>query len=218
MPRITPSNTLWPTHGPTPGDGDHRSSPKRSIISSSLQSARNLFRPAHGTAWQKAMPSHPTTVSVDMGHSLTLNGDPSTLSTQHLSYCSALAVLSDWNGCTFDTRTLMHLTGSSLEHGLFNQDAGELIAMLKDSLASGGKIIWVGGVDSQSDFSLAMSLDQTHAGRQPLRELLDSPGVCVTIAGASGIEIKADGTFTLTENIGRGVLSEQEVERLNHFA
>ncbi|MGY2274151.1 MULTISPECIES: hypothetical protein [Pseudomonas] len=190
MPRITPSNMLRSIQRCLPG----------------IATRHKAVSPAPRTAW------------VDMGHSLTLNGGHSTLSTQHLSYCSALAVLSDWNGRTFHTRTLMHLTGSNLELGLLYQDAGELIATLKESLASGGKVIWVGGVDSQSDYALAMSLNQSHAGGQPLRDLFETPGVSTVIAGASGIEIQADGTFTLTENIGRGVLSEQEVEGLSRYA
>lgn len=124
-------------------------------------------------------------------------------------------MLTDWNGRTYDTRTLMHITGSNLTFGLSSQDAFDLLGKLKDSLASGGKVIWVGGVNSQSDMGLAIGLGQSDpAGNQPLLGLLEAEGVSVTLAGASGIDVRADGTFTLTENIGRGVLNEQAVSKV----
>ena len=218
MPVINPSSTTLPLRSPMPDGEGNTPSPKRSLISRSLNRMTKLLRPTHGACANKAQSSHPQTVSVDIGRSVTLNGGNAALSTEYLSYCSALAVLSDWNGTTFDTRTLMHLNGSSLEHGLFSQDAGTILDTLKESLARGGKVIWVGGLDSQTDFSLRMSLEQTCAGRQPLLDLLETPGVSTTIAGASGVEIKADGTVILQENKGRGVLSEQEVRHLCHFA
>jgi hypothetical protein len=157
-------------------------------------------------------------INVAMGCSTTHQGDHATLSTRSLSDCSALAVMTDWNGRTYDTRTLMHVIGSNLEFGLVDGDAFELLGELRDSLARGGKVIWVGGTNSQSDVGLAISLGQTdRVGNQPLLDLLNIQGVSITLAGASGIDVKADGTFTLTDNIGRGVLTKEEVTEVLAF-
>jgi hypothetical protein len=218
MPVIPPSNTTLPIGQTLPGSEGNRPSSKRSIVFRSLNRVRNLFRTGHCVSSGKALSSPPKTVSVDIGRSVTLEGGNSTLSTTNLSYCSALAVLSRWNGSTFDMRTLMHLTGSSLSQGLFGEDIDKLFDALKPSLADGAKVIWVGGLDAQTDFALRMSLEQERGGRQPLLELLETPGVSTIIAGASGVKVMADGSFTLEKNIGRGVLSEQEVRGLCHVA
>lgn len=201
-----------------PASEGNRPSSKRSIDFSSLNRERDLFRPVHGASSEKALSPPPKTVSVDTGRSVTLHGGDSTLFTQYLSYSSALAVLSNWNGNTFEMRTLMNLTGSSLSHGLFAEDIDKLLDTLKLSLAGGAKVIWVGGLDAQTDSALRRGLEQERGGRQPLLELLETEGVSTVIAGASGVEVRADGSFTLEENRGRGVLNEQEVRRLCHFA
>jgi hypothetical protein len=181
-------------------------------ISSELINAGNAAR----TSFVK-IPSV-ATVNVEMGYSVTLHGCNTTLSTRSLSDCSALAVLSDWNGQTYGTRTLMHLTGSNLENGLADCDAFELLGKLKDSLARGGKVILVGGVNSQSDVGLAVTLGQSdRAGNQPLLNLLKIQDVSITLAGASGIDVKADGTFTLRTDIGRGVLNKDAVNTVLEF-
>lgn len=177
---------------------------------------KGFFRQGHAVSpSQKASP--PTqTVSVDTGRCKTVHDTTSTLSTQYLSSSSALAVLSGWNGSTYESRTLMHLNGSSLPYGLIDQDATELLAELKGSLAGGGKVIWVGGADAQTDFQLALSLKQEEGGRQPLKDLLETPGICTVITGSSSIDVKPDGTFKLG-TVGRGELTERDVQQMRQF-
>ena len=219
MPQVTPSSHI--PYAQTSGLGSDDAGPcvKRSFVSKSLNKMKNLFRSDHAVSPNQKASASKQTISVDTGRCATVQGDTSTLSTRYLSSCSALAVLSDWNGSAYNTRTLMHLNGSNLQHGLVHQDACEVIAALKDSLMDGGKVIWVGGVDAQSDYSLAMGLSQDAGGRQPLRDLLDTPNISTVIAGASGIDINADGTFTLTEGgMARGVLSEHEILQMrSHY-
>lgn len=219
MPQVNPSSHI--PYGQASGLGSDDAGPcvKRSFVSKSLNKMKNLFRSDHAVSPNQKASAPKQTTSVDTGQCATAQGDTSTLSTRYLSGSSALAVLSDWDGSTYNTRTLMHLNGSNLQHGLVHEDASKMIAALKDSLADGGKVIWVGGVDSQSDYSLAMGLSQDAGGRQPLRDLLATPNVSTVIAGASGIDINADGTFALTEGgKARGVLSEHEVRQmLSHY-
>jgi len=216
--------------GSTPADYLNRDSlslkPKGSTVSRALQRIKNIahqpFKVLHSRHQTYAAASTPAPhlkqaamVDVSMGKSATVQDDSTTLSTRWLSYCSALAVLSDWNGSTYGTRTLAHLTGSSLEHGLIHENVHELLGTLKDSLNHGGKVIWVGGLESQSDYQLSTSLGQEDScGRQPLMDLLNTNGVSVTIAGASGINIRPDGTFELAEGgRPRGVLDEKWIKQ-----
>jgi len=199
--------------------------PKGSSLSRALHCIRNfapkpfkvLHRKQPASTPVSTQPPHvkkAATVDVCMGKSMTVQDHSTTLSTQCLSYCSALAVLRDWNGSTYGTRTLMHLIGSSLEYGLIHENANERLSTLKASLAQGGKVIWVGGLESQSDYQLGTSLCQEDAsGRQPLMDLLNTKGVSVTVAGASGIVIRPDGTFELAEGgRPRGVLDKEWIK------
>lgn len=156
-----------------------------------------------------------TTVHVAMGESTTVNTGNETLSTRSLTDCSALAVLTDWNGTTYQTRTLMHLTGSNLELGLRGGNTRQLLDSLQASLDKGGRVILVGGVNTQSVQGLATVIGQEFQGQQPLNALLKHrPGVSVTIASSLGVTIKADGTFELIEDTGKGVLPAKEVQQI----
>ncbi|WP_460136380.1 dermonecrotic toxin domain-containing protein [Pseudomonas sp. S1_E04] len=154
-------------------------------------------------------------VHVDMGESKTLNKGGEVLATRGLTDCSAIAVLTDWNGTTYQKRTLMHLTGSNLELGLRGGNTQALLDSLQASLNNGGKVILVGGVNSDSIQGLATTLGQTFNGRQPLRDLFrERPGVTLTLAGSLGITINADGTFELIEDTGKGVLPADKVRQV----
>lgn len=154
------------------------------------------------------------TVHVAMGESTTLAKSNEALSTRNLSDCSALAVLTDWNGSTYQTRTLMHLTGSNLELGL-RGNTQELLETLRTSLEKGGRVIWVGGVNSQSIQGMATVIGQEFQGQQPLRNLLkERPGVTVTIAGSAGVTVKADGSFELIPETGKGVFSTETIRQI----
>jgi hypothetical protein len=150
-----------------------------------------------------------------MGESTTVSTGNETLSTRSLTDCSALAVLTDWNGTTYQTRTLMHLTGSNLELGLRGGNTRQLLDSLQASLDKGGRVILVGGVNTQSVQGLATVIGQEFQGQQPLNALLKQrPGVSVTIASSLGVTIKADGTFELIEDTGKGVLPAKEVREI----
>lgn len=157
----------------------------------------------------------PPTTHVGMGDSVTLNEGNATLSTRSLSDCSALAVLTDWNGTTYQTRTLMHLTGSNLEFGLLDGSTQRVLDRLQASLKNGGRVILVGGVDTQSTQGMATVIGQTFNDKQPLKALLqEQSGVSVSIASSSGVTIKADGTFSLIEGTGKGVFTHEMIEQI----
>ncbi|MDH0353401.1 hypothetical protein N7387_01640, partial [Morganella sp. GD04133] len=157
-----------------------------------------------------------TFIEVEMSEVKTVNDPISVLSTSGLTDCSALAVLSDWNGEIYETRTLMHLAGSSLKFGLKNGiDADELISDLKDELVNGGKVIWVGGVNSQTNTALDMTISQhNNNNEQPILDLFNTNGVSVEIAGSHGVTVHPDGTVELMKGSGRGPLTAQEQQVL----
>lgn len=164
------------------------------------------------------LPRPPTPIApryVAMGESVTLSEGNAPLSTRSLGDCSALAVLTDWNGSTYQTRTLMHLTGSNLEFGLLDGSTRRVLDTLQDALKNGGKVILVGGVDTQSTQGMATVIGQTFHGRQPLKALLEErPGVSVSIASSSGVQVNADGTFTLIDGTGKGVFSPAMIKQI----
>ncbi|WP_135291820.1 dermonecrotic toxin domain-containing protein [Pseudomonas kairouanensis] len=160
----------------------------------------------------------PQTVEVSMGYSQTVEDTTSTLSTRYLSDCSALAVLTDLKDGVYQKRTLMHLTGSSLELGLLDQNVVQLLEKLNKSLDKGGKVIFVGGLDSHSTVGMGVVLGQEHSGRKPLLDILRKPGVDTVIAGSSGIDIKPDGTFTLMQDRGKGVFDAATIKDVFDFA
>lgn len=155
------------------------------------------------------------TVHVDMGQSTTLNTGTEALTTRSLTDCSAIAVLTDWDGARYQTRTLMHLTGSNLELGLSGGKTQALLEQLQASLSKGGRVILVGGVNSDSLQGMATTIGQSFKGGQPLRDLLrERPGVAVTLASSLGITIKADGTFELLEGTGKGIFAQDQVREI----
>lgn len=160
----------------------------------------------------------PQTVEVSMGYSHTVADKTSMLSTRYLSNCSALAVLTDLKDGVYQTRTLMHLTGSNLELGLLDQNAFELLEKLNKSLDKGGKVIFVGGLDSHSTVGMGVVLGQEHNGGKPLLDILRKPGVETVIAGSSGIDINPDGTFKLMQDRGKGVFDAATVKDVFDFA
>jgi hypothetical protein len=153
--------------------------------------------------------------SVAMGESVTLSEGNAPLSTRSLSDCTAVAVLTDLKDGIYQTRTLMHLTGSNLEFGLLDGSTRRVLDQLQDSLKNGGKVILVGGVDTQSTQGMATVIGQTFHGRQPLKTLLEErPGVSVSIASSSGVQVNADGTFTLIDGTGKGVFSPEMIKQI----
>lgn len=140
--------------------------------------------------------------------------DPfSLLSTRGLADCSALAVLSGWNGKYYQHRVLIHLQGSDVTYGLKRVDASEFIYDWQEQLRKGGgKVIFVGGTNSESNAGLSLIIGQSHfSGTKPLLDLMNMPGVSKKLAGSNGIIIRPDGTFTLKEGNGsRGLLTNEQ--------
>ena len=87
-------------------------------------------------------------------------------------------------------------------------DIHSLLAKLDNALAKGGKVVFVAGVDTPSNFGMGRVLGQEHNGKQPFLEILKKPGVNVFMANSSGVDILPDGTVTLVSGIGRGVLDQ----------
>jgi hypothetical protein len=155
-------------------------------------------------------------ISVKMGESVTVKNDDTVLSTRGLSDCCALAVLSGWDGVIYKRRTLMHLKGGSLDHGLNNEDSIYiLLTTLEDALAGGGVVILVAGDNSHSDVGIRAVLEQKdRAGEKPFFKLLTIKSVNAVVAGSSGIKIMADGKFELREGSGRGILRSESIEKI----
>lgn len=166
----------------------------------------------------KAKPAPAKPVEVLMGYSHTVEDSHTVLSTRSLTDCSALAVLTDLKDGVYQKRTLMHLTGSNLEFGLLDKDTYRELAELDESLANGGKVIFVGGVDSQSPVGMGVVLGQEYRGKKPLLDMLKKPGVDVTIASSVGVDIKSDGTFTLIDGTGKGVFTKPMINDVFDFA
>ncbi|WP_306493261.1 DUF6543 domain-containing protein [Pseudomonas sp. W4I3] len=161
--------------------------------------------------------AHPV-VDVLMGESHTVQDGQSILTTRSLSDCSALVVLSDLKDGVYQKRTMMHLTGSNLEFGLCSGDVYEHLEALDRSLNRGGKVILVGGSQSQSVVGVATTVGQEYNGKKPLLDLLKKPGVEAVIAGSVGVTVKPDGTFTLLEGTGNGVFDAKKVKDVFDFA
>lgn len=139
----------------------------------------------------------------------------SLLHTDCLTDCCALAVLSKWNGRWYQQRALLHIIGGYLFCGIRSESdrrpnlASRWIAKLKSELVDGGKIIFVGGIDSDSDMSLSMSIHQTDAeGHKPLQELLTLPGIDIMMAGALGLTIHPNGEVVFDMAGSRGELNQ----------
>ncbi|OAE11127.1 hypothetical protein AZH11_21645 [Pseudomonas simiae] len=121
-------------------------------------------------------------LEVLMGYSHNAEDPHTQLSTRSLTDCSALAVLTHLKDGVYQKRTLMHLTGSNLEFGLFDKDTYQVLDELNTSLANGGKVIFVGGIESQSAVGMGFVLGQEFNGKKPLLDILKKPGVETTIA------------------------------------
>lgn len=160
----------------------------------------------------KPVPVKP--IEVEMGYSNTVEDARTVLSTRSLTDCSALAVLTDLKDGVYQNRTLMHLKGSYLAFALERQDAYEELQRLNESLANGGKVIFVAGVHSSSAAGLGNILGQEHQGEKPLLDILTKPGVEATIASSVGVEINPDGTFKLIEGTGKGVFDKAMTQEL----
>lgn len=148
---------------------------------------------------------------VAMGHVGFAHDAVTILSTNALTDCSALAVLSDWNGEYYAQRTLMHLTGSVLPeffpNGLVSQD---VFASLGEQLDKKGKLIWVAGVNSDSNTGLTIALSQRGYLGQGIRDLVHKTGQDINIVGSAGVAVYPDGRLALRKGTGRGVLSSEE--------
>ncbi|WP_438867287.1 hypothetical protein [Pseudomonas sp. L1(2025)] len=157
-------------------------------------------------------------VNVDMGYSHSVEDANSVLSTRSLTDCSALAVLSDFRDGVYHKRTLMHLTGSNLEFGLFDKNSYQVLEQLNKSLANGGKVIFVGGIESHSTAGMGTVLEQQYRGKKPLLDILRKPGVNTVIASSLGVEVNPDGTFKLIEGTGKGVFNQGMIKDVFDFA
>ncbi len=121
--------------------------------------------------------------------------DPtSIIRTRGISDCTAIAVLTDLKDGIYGKRTLMHFQG-----GVPSTEQYRVLKALDASLAGGGKVIFVGGDLSRSTSGLASALGQTHDGETLLLNMMKRQPASTTIATASGIDIKPDGTFDLIE-------------------
>ena len=180
-------------------------------------SARKLPEPPPVKPALPAQTSQP--IDIFMGNSQTLNqGNESILTTRSLTDCSAIAVLTDWDGKVYRTRTLMHLSGSNVEHGLIGEDASKLLSTLEDSLERGGKVIMVAGINSHSTVGMGIIIGQTTNNQRPLMSLLkDREGVSVTVASSLGVTVYPDGTFKLIEDTGKGVFTKKMLEPVYDF-
>ncbi|MCU1803765.1 hypothetical protein CUU56_20505 [Pectobacterium parvum] len=153
-------------------------------------------------------------IDVGVGCMETVTDSTTILSTGGLSDCSALIVLSDWNAVSYGSRTLVHLNGSNVSFGLkYGADASGLISELRNKIVGGGKVILVGGDQSQSDMSLSFIIAQTNKlGEKPLYELVSTLGISLTIASSAQVTVYPDGTFNLGDiEDRRGVLTKENV-------
>ncbi|MBG6245984.1 hypothetical protein CS369_16665 [Candidatus Symbiopectobacterium sp. 'North America'] len=152
-------------------------------------------------------------INVEMGSVGCATDRMSVLHTECLTYCCALAVLSKWNGRWYQQRTLLHIIGGYLFCGIRSESdrrtdlASRWIAKLKSELADGGKIIFVGGINSSSDMAFSLSIHQTDdEGHKPLT----LPGTDITMAGALGLTIHPNGEVVFDVAGSRGELNQQE--------
>lgn len=160
-------------------------------------------------------------VEVKVGGMESVTNSTTILFTRGLSDCSALIVLSDWNGVSYGSRTLVHLNGSNVSYGLkYCADASGLISELRKTIIGGGKVILVGGTLGQSNIGLGITIGQNNnSGEKPLYELMSTPGISLDISGSSQVYVYPDGTFKLGDIEGeRGVLTKEEVNNILSYA
>lgn len=70
--------------------------------------------------------------------------------------------------------------------------------------------MWIGGLSSQSDIGIEMSLTQSdEVGNQPLVGLIKTEGASTILIGSSSIKIMPNGEFELQKEAGRGVLANE---------
>ena len=173
---------------------------------------------APGTLAEVISPRTAPREEVEMGFSRTLDDSDTVLSTRGLSDCSALVVLTDLKNGVYGKRTLMHLTGSNVAMGLSHGHAATELAALEQSLDGGGKVIFVGGSNSKSVVGMASVLGQEVDGRKPLLSIVQKPGVTMTLASATAIDVKPDGTFTLVTDGGtEGVFRPDKIKEVLDF-
>ncbi|MBO0496237.1 hypothetical protein [Pseudomonas sp. Marseille-Q1929] len=165
-------------------------------------------------------PLAPVKSEVFMGQSHTLTDRTSILKTDGLSDCSAVVVLSNLQDGIYQKRTLVHLTGSNLEQPVNNaRDGFAWLDEMKNDLAHGGKVIFVGGSETRSVVGVAGAIGQTDKhGRQPLLELLQRKDISATYASSVGVEVHPDGTFKLRDDDGAGVFDAKKVKDILDFA
>ncbi|WP_337969071.1 serine protease [Vibrio pectenicida] len=144
-------------------------------------------------------------VEVSMGQSVTVNEDTVTmLTTESLMDCSAIAILTGFDGINYTKRTLMHLNGSNVYAPLnYEENAKHILSEAKESLQNGGKVIICGGMSSQSDFGLEITIRQ-----KEILDLIKMDNTDVVIAGSKSISVSPDGSFTL-DGFTRGELDEE---------
>lgn len=160
-------------------------------------------------------------IHVEMGNVGYATDRSSVLHTDGLTYCCALAVLSEWNGRWYQKRTLLHITGGNLFFGITSQSdsqpdhAQRWLTKLKSELVDGGKVIFVGGIDCASNMALGTCIHQKDdKGQKPLQELLTLPGTEIVIAVALGFTIHPNGEVVFDVAGSRGELSQRECRSL----
>lgn len=163
-------------------------------------------------------PSKNKIITVEMGDSVTVNDFDTILSTSGLLDCSALALLSNWDESEkkYHNRTLIHMTGGSLEYGLFGikkENINDILNEYKSkSLDFSVKMILVGGSSSQTNMGLSITIKQDFKDEQfPLYVLMKKANVETVLVGSTGISINPDGSFRIEEDHNnRGILSDIE--------
>ncbi len=132
------------------------------------------------------------------------------LHTSGLSDCSALIVMSGWNGTHYEKRSLAHLWGGSLSDGLNNKDCYSLLENLREDLKDGGELILVNGDNAQSNLGMSITLGQQHAGQYPLLELMSDEKINSKIVGSNFVTVHPDGNISYNDDsYCRGIIPDK---------
>ncbi|SFB44447.1 hypothetical protein [Pseudomonas sp. NFPP24] len=154
------------------------------------------------------------------GQSHTVNDRTTVLSTNGLSDCSAVVVLSDMKDGIYQKRTLVHLNESNLAQPVNNGSNGfTWLNGVEKDLANGGKVIFVAGTRTRSVVGVASAIRQQDVyNNKPLLAMLQRKDVSVTYANSVGVEVAPDGTFKLRDDGGEGIFDANKVKEILDLA
>lgn len=148
---------------------------------------------------------------VAMGEYLRVTSDNDTvLHTSGLSDCSAIIVMSGWNGRYYEKRSLAHLMGGCLTNGFSNRNSDSFLASLRKDLKDGGEIILVNGSNAQTNCGISIVLGQMYAGKYPLVELISNEKVSCKIVCSNFVEAHPDGNIIYNDDSScRGIIPDE---------